>query len=124
MGFSRQEYWSGVPLSHQESPYKGGGWGHFEEGPLVGLGEARRDHGWVLRRGFVDVESWALKASYWHSVEAGCVEGQTGTRKPGYGTAPCPGRQYWVLNDIRAPGSSTGEFRSGITNLQPITKAR
>ena len=29
MGFSRQEYCSGVPLSHQESPYKGGGWGAF-----------------------------------------------------------------------------------------------
>lgn len=80
------------------------------------LGEARKDHGWVLlRRGFVDVESWALRASYWHSVEAGCVEGQTGTRKPDYETARCPGRQYWVLNESRAPGSSPGEFRSGIT---------
>ena len=47
------------------------------------------------------MESWALRASHWQSVEAGCVEGQTGTREPGYGTARCPGRQYWVLNDSR-----------------------
>ena len=88
---------------------------HFDEATSW-PGGGKKGHGWLLlRTGFVDVESWALRASHWQSVEAGCVEGQTGTREPGYGTARCPGRQYWVLNDSRVPGSSPGEFRSGIT---------